>query len=52
MRDFLIDIVAAQTVAGAPKAANRRHRAIQIGGGIVIALIIGAALFIAAALTA
>jgi hypothetical protein len=51
MRDFLIDIAAAHAVASSPKAANRRHRAIQIGGGIVMALVIGTTLFLAAALT-
>ena len=49
MRDFLMDIAAAQAFASAPKAANRRRHALQVVGGIGIAMIIGAALVIVAA---
>ena len=44
-------LLAAQTVAADTKPADRRHRVLSAVGGIALALLIGAGLFIAAALT-
>jgi hypothetical protein len=51
MNQFWIGIAAAQNAA-LTKSANGRHRVLSIVGGIVIALLIGAGLFILAALNA
>jgi len=50
MSNFWLGLVAAQTVADT-KPADRRQRVLSILGGIALALLIGAGLFIAAALT-
>ena len=44
-------ILAAQSTAGDIKPADRRHRILSIVGGIALASLIGAGLFVAAALT-
>jgi hypothetical protein len=50
MGNFWMGIAAAQNVVAGTKPANRRHRVLSIVGGIALALLIGAGLFIAAAL--
>jgi hypothetical protein len=50
MSNFWMNIAAAHTAAKT-KSAHRAHRAISILGGIGLALLIGAGLFILAALT-
>ena len=44
-------LLAAQTDAADPKPADRRRRLLSVLGGVALALLIGAGLFIAAALT-
>jgi hypothetical protein len=51
MSNFWMALLAAQSTAGNTKPANRRHRILSIVGGIALALLIGAGLFVAAALT-
>jgi hypothetical protein len=48
--DFWMSIAAAQNAAAGTKPADRRHRVLSIVGGIALALLIGAGLFIVAAL--
>jgi hypothetical protein len=50
MGDFWMGIAAAQNAVAGTKPANRRHRVLSIVGGIALALLIGAGLFIVAAL--
>jgi len=50
MSNFWMAPLAAQTTADT-KPASRRHRVLSAVGGIALALLIGAGLFIAAALT-
>ena len=49
MSNFWMALLAAQTADAKP--ASRRHRVLSAVGGIALALLIGAGLFIAAALT-
>jgi hypothetical protein len=51
MSNFWIGLLAAQSTAGDTKPADRRHRILSIVGGIALVLLIGAGLFVAAALT-
>ena len=51
MSNFWMALLAAQSTAGDTKPADRRHRILSIVGGIGLALLIGAGLFVAAALT-
>ena len=50
MNNFWIGIAAAQHAAAGTKSADRRHRVVSIVGGIALALLISAGLFIVAAL--
>jgi divalent metal cation (Fe/Co/Zn/Cd) transporter len=50
MSDFWMSILAAQKAAAGTKPPDRRHRVLSIVGGIALAVLIGAGLFIAAAL--
>jgi hypothetical protein len=50
MSDFWMSILAAQKAAAGAKPRDRRHRVLSIVGGIALAVLIGAGLFIAAAL--
>lgn len=49
MSNFWMALLAAQTAADT-KPADRRHRVLSVLAGIALALLIGAGLFIAAAL--
>jgi hypothetical protein len=51
MNNFWVGLLAAQTAASDIKPANRRHRVLSAIGGIALALLIGAGLFIALTLT-
>jgi len=51
MSNFWMALLAAQTAAADTKPADRRHRVLSVLGGIALALLIGAGLFIAAART-
>ena len=51
MSNFWMALLAAQTAAADTKPADRRQRLLSVFGGVAIALLIGGALFIAAALT-
>jgi hypothetical protein len=51
MSSFWMALLAAQSTACDTKPADRRHRILSIVGGIALALLIGAGLFVAAALT-
>ena len=51
MNNFLMGLLAAQTAAADAKPADCRQRVLSVLGGIVIALLIGGGLFIAAALS-
>jgi hypothetical protein len=51
MSAFWMGILAAQRAASGTKAADRRHHVLSMVGGIALALVIGAGLFIAAGLT-
>ena len=51
MSNFWMALLAAQTSAADAKPASRRHQILSVVGGIALALLIGAGLFIAAALT-
>ena len=51
MSNFWMALLAAQTAAADTKRTDRRHRVLSVLGGIALALLIGAGLFIAAALT-
>jgi hypothetical protein len=51
MNNFWMALLAAQTDAAGTKPADRRHRVLSVLGGVALALLIGAGLFIAAALT-
>jgi|GraSoiStandDraft_15_1057317.scaffolds.fasta_scaffold2701106_2 hypothetical protein len=51
MGDFWMGIVAAQNAVAGSKPADRRHRFLSIVGGIALALLIGAGLFIVAGLS-
>ena len=52
MSSFWMGLLAAQTAAAADaKPADRRRRVLSVLGGLGLALLIGAGLFIAAALT-
>jgi hypothetical protein len=48
---FWMGILAAQRAASGTKAADRRHHVLSMVGGIALALVIGAGLFIVAGLT-
>ena len=50
MSNLWMGIVAAQHAVARTKSANRRHHVLSIIGGIALALLIGAGLFIVAAL--
>jgi hypothetical protein len=47
MNNFWIGILAAQKAGAGTKPAGRRHRVLQVVGGIAISLLIGAGLLIA-----
>jgi hypothetical protein len=51
MSAFWMGMLAAQRAASGTKAADRRHRVLSMVGGIALALVIGAGLFIVAGLT-
>jgi hypothetical protein len=51
MSNFWMALVAAQTAAADTKPAGRGHHILSVIFGIALALLIGAGLFIAAALT-
>jgi hypothetical protein len=51
MSNFWIALLAAQTDAADTKPTDRRRRVLSVLGGVALALLIGAGLFIAAALT-
>jgi hypothetical protein len=51
MGDFWMGIVAAQNAVAGSKPADRRHHVLSMVGGIALALVIGAGLFIVAGLT-
>jgi hypothetical protein len=51
MNNFWMGLLAAQTAAADSKPADRRRRTLSVLGGVALALLIGAGLFIAAALT-
>jgi hypothetical protein len=48
--DFWMSIAVAQNVATGTKQVGRRHRVLSIIGGVAIAALIGAGLFVVAAL--
>ena len=48
---FWMGVLAAQRAASGTKAADRRHHVLSMVGGIALALVIGAGLFIVAGLT-
>jgi hypothetical protein len=50
MDNFWIGVAAAQNAAAGTKPPDRRHRVLSIVGGIAFAVLIGAGLFIVAAL--
>ena len=50
MDNFWMGIAAAQNAVAGTEPANRRHRVLSIVGGIALTLLIGAGLFIVAAL--
>lgn len=50
MSNFWMALLAAQTGAADTKPADRRHGVLSVLAGIALALLIGAGLFIAAAL--
>jgi hypothetical protein len=49
MNNFWMGLLAAQAAAGDDKPADSRHRALSIVGGIALALLIGAGLFVVVA---
>ena len=49
MGDFWMGIALAQNAGAGTKRADRQHRILSIVGGIAIAVLIGAGLFIVAA---
>jgi hypothetical protein len=51
MSNFWVALLAAQTDAADAKPTDRRSRLLSVLGGIALALLIGASLFIVAALT-
>jgi hypothetical protein len=51
MSNFWMALLAAQTAAADSRPADRRRRVLSVLGGLGLALLIGAGLFIAAALT-
>ena len=51
MNNFWIALLSAQIDTADTKPADRRRRALSVLGGVGLALLIGAGLFIAAALT-
>jgi hypothetical protein len=51
MSAFWMGMLAAPRAASGTKAADRRHRVFSMVGGIALALVIGAGLFIVAGLT-
>ena len=51
MGGFWMGVLAAQRAASGTKAADRRHHVLSMVGGIALALVIGAGLFIVAGLT-
>ena len=51
MNNVWMALLAAQTAAADSKPADRRRRVLSVLGGVALALLIGAGLFIAAALT-
>jgi hypothetical protein len=51
MGAFWMGIVAAQNAVAESKPADRRHHVLSMVGGIALALVIGAGLFIVAGLT-
>ncbi len=51
MNNIWMALLAAQTDAADSKPADRRRRSLSVLGGVALALLIGAGLFIAAALT-
>jgi hypothetical protein len=51
MSNFWMALLAAQTAAADTKSASRRQQILSVVCGIALALLIGAGLFIAAALT-
>jgi hypothetical protein len=51
MSNLWMALLAAQTAAADTKPASRRHHILSVIFGIALALLIGAGLFIAAALT-
>jgi len=51
MSNFWIGLLAAQAAASDVKHATRRQRVLSVVGGIALAFLIGAGLFIMAALT-
>jgi hypothetical protein len=51
MNNFWMALLAAQNDAAGTKPTDRRHRVLSVLGGVALALLIGAGLFIAAALT-
>jgi hypothetical protein len=50
MGNFWMGIAAAHHAVAEGKSADRRHRVLSIVGGVALALLIGAGLFIVAAL--
>jgi hypothetical protein len=50
MGDFWFGIASVQNAVSETKPADGRHRALSIAGGIAIAVLIGAGLFIVAAI--
>jgi hypothetical protein len=50
MDNFWIGVAAAQNAAAGAKPPDSRHRVLSIVGGITLAVLIGAGLFIVAAL--
>ncbi len=51
MSNFWIALLAAQTDAADPKPADRPRRVLSVLGGVAVAVLIGAGLFIMAVLT-
>jgi hypothetical protein len=51
MDKFWMGVAAAQNAAAGTKPAGRRHRVLSIVGGTALALLIGAGLLVAAALS-
>jgi hypothetical protein len=51
MGNFWIGVAAGQHAAAGAKSAERRHPVVSIIGGVVIALLIGAGMFVVAALS-